>query len=142
MDQRQRIEDEKAQMVALRQRAHGEARAELARLNDAFRAGSSAVRSGHRGLSVEELRLHYAHLQYLDRAIDAQIHLVAERQAALDRARVELMEAQKQRKVVERLRDRRASAHRAEESRLDQRELDDANARLHGRAQREIGEPT
>lgn len=140
MEHRQRIEDEKKQVVALRQRALADARLELERLNEGFRSASIAIRSHHRELDAEALRLHYAHVQFLDRAIDAQIRQVAQRQGELDRARGDLAEAQKARKVVERLRDRRAEAHRAEESRVEHREMDDANARAHGRAHREIGE--
>ncbi len=139
MEHRQRIEDEKKQVVALRLRAHVEACAELDRLDEAFRAGSLAIREGHAALDAEALRLHYSHLQFLDRSIDAQIKLVAERLAALNRARAELLTAQRARKVVERLRERRAEAHRAEEFAIEQRELDDANARAHGRAQLSMG---
>jgi flagellar export protein FliJ len=65
----------------------------------------------------------------------AQIRIVAERRVALDRARNELLEASKEKKVVEKLKERRREAHALEEQRMEQKELDDGNARRYGRAQ-------
>ena len=133
LDQRKRIEDEKQQVVAIRKRAHDDAKRELDRLNDEFRACSRELREGHRELDGDSLRMHYAHLQFLDRTIDAQIKVVAERQAALERARRDLIAASKNRKVVDKLKDKRKAAHMAEELRVEQIELDDGNARRYSR---------
>jgi flagellar protein FliJ len=133
LDHRQRIEDEKKQTVALRQVAYDAALAELTRLNDEFRDNAAFLRERHRDLEIEDLRSNYAHLQFLDRVIDAQTRAVAERKAELDRARDALLAAAKDRKVVERLRERRKNAFVAEELRVEQNELDDGNARQHGR---------
>ncbi len=139
LEHRKRIEDEKQQAVAIRRRAHEEAQHELARLDDEFRTCAALLRESHRQLTIEDLRLHYAHLQFLDRSIEAQSRLVAERRAALDRARNDLIEASKNRKVVDKLKDRRRSAFVAEEMRIEQIELDDNNARRHGHASRHSG---
>lgn len=139
LDYRKRIEDQKQQTLATRQRAWEEARRELDRLNDEFRSNSRELRDRHREFDVEELRLRYAHLQFLDRTIDAQIKVLAERQVALDRARKDLIAASKNRKVVDKLKERRRSAHTAEELRVEQIELDDGNARMEGRLQRNVG---
>ena len=139
LEHRKRIEDQKQQVVAVRQRAWDDARHELDRLNDEFRANARDLRERHRELGVEELRLHYAHLQFLDRTIDSQIKVLAERQVALDRARKDLIAASKNRKVVDKLKERRRSAFIAEELRVEQIELDDGNARMEGRLQRNAG---
>lgn len=139
LDYRKRIEDQKQQTLAVRQRAWDEARRELDRLNDDFRSNSRELRDRHRGFDVEELRLRYAHLQFLDRTIDAQIKVLAERQVALDRARKDLIAASKNRKVVDKLKERRRSAYTAEELRVEQIELDDGNARMEGRLHRNAG---
>ncbi|HZZ00074.1 MAG TPA: flagellar export protein FliJ [Candidatus Baltobacteraceae bacterium] len=139
LDHRKRIEDQKQQTMATRQRAWDEARRELDRLNDEFRTNSRDLRERHRELEVEELRLRYAHLQFLDRSIDAQIKAVAERQVALDRARKDLIAASKNRKVVDKLKERKHVAYTVEELRLEQIELDDGNARMEGRLQRNAG---
>jgi flagellar FliJ protein len=137
LDHRQRIEDEKQQVLALKRRAYEEAKGVLEALNDEFRAHTLALREGHRKFAAEDLRMHYAHLQYLDRAIDAQIRFVAERQAEMERARRDVVAASKDRKVVDKLKERRRTAHVAEELRVEQIELDDGNARRHSRSVRE-----
>lgn len=139
LDHRKRIEDEKQLTLAMRQRAWEEARSELDRLNDEFRANSRELRERHYEFDMEELRVRYAHLQFLDRTIDAQIKMVAERQVALDRARNDLIAASKNRKVVDKLKERRKLAYTAEELRVEQIELDDGNARMEGRLQRHAG---
>ena len=133
LDQRQRVEDEKQQIVAQRKRSLDEAEGELKRLNAEFRQSSERLRSAHRELTDEELRLHYAHLSFLDRTIVAQIQVVAERRVALDRARADLLAASKERKVVEKLKDRRREAYVAEAARIEQNALDDNNARRQAR---------
>lgn len=139
LEHRKRLEDEKQQVMAIRRKAHDDAKRELDRLNEEFRGCASHLRERHRELQADDLRLHYAHLQFLDRAIEAQMKLVAERYAALERARLDLVAATKDRKVVDKLKERRKVAHVAEELRIEQIELDDGNARRHGRAVREQG---
>ncbi len=133
LDHRKRIEDEKQLVVATRKRALDEAEAELKRLNDEFRRHAALLRDGHKKLETRELQSIYAHLQFLDRCIVAQIKIVAERRVALDRARNELLEASKEKKVVEKLKERRREAFVIEEQRVEQKEIDDGNARRHGR---------
>jgi flagellar protein FliJ len=139
LDHRKRIEDQKQQTLAMRRRAWEEARRELDRLNDEFRSNSRELRERHNAFDVEELRVRYAHLQFIDRMIDAQIKVLAERQVALDRARKDLVAASKNRKVVDKLKERRKLAYSAEELRVEQIELDDGNARMEGRLQRNAG---
>lgn len=133
LDQRERIEDEKQQVVAQKRRALDEAEAELKRLNAEFRENTESLRRRHKSLTGDELRLIYAHLQFIDRCTVQQIHVVAERRVALDRARVDLLAASKERKVVEKLKERRKTAHDTEAARVEQNELDDGNARRYGR---------
>ncbi|MGC2130856.1 MAG: flagellar export protein FliJ [Candidatus Aquilonibacter sp.] len=135
LDHRKRIEDQKQLVVAARARALDEAECELARLNEEFRNHSVMLREGHKKLETRELQCIYAHLQFLDRCIVAQIRIVAERRVALDRARTELLEASKEKKIVEKLKERRREGYVLEEQRMEQKELDDGNARRHGRVQ-------
>lgn len=126
---RERIEDERRQELAVAQHALNEATAELLRLHDEFRKNSNALRDEHKHFDGEQLRLHYAHLEFLDRAISAQEEVVAHRKAEHSQARLRLLEASKDRKAMEKLKDRRREAHLAAEAAVEQRELDDANAR-------------
>jgi len=130
---RERIEDEKQQVYGERRRELTLAQEELARLNGEFKRHSSTLREGHKSLNSEQLRAHYAHLEYLDRCITMQHGVVSQRRIAVERARGDLVEASKDRKVIEKLKDKRFEEHRALEAAFEQKELDDANNRQHAR---------
>lgn len=126
---RERIEEEKQQIFAARQRELQDAEQELARLNFDFKRFSIALREEHARMATEELRWHYAHLEFLDRCITMQHAVISQRRAAVERARGDLVEASKDRKVMEKLKDKRFEEHRAREASFEQKELDDANNR-------------
>jgi flagellar FliJ protein len=128
-DLRQRIEEEKQQILGERERELQAAENELAHLNSEFKRYSAALRHGHKSLTSDELRSHYAHLEYLDRCITMQHGVVLQRRTAVERARADLVEASKERKVIEKLKDKRLEEHRALEAVIEQKELDDANNR-------------
>jgi flagellar FliJ protein len=129
LELRQRTEDDKQRILADRQRELHAAQDELARLNGEFKRYSTTLRDGHKSLSSDELRSHYAHLEYLDRCITVQHGVVSQRRTAVERARMDLVEASKERKVIEKLKDKRFEDHRALEAAIEQKELDDANNR-------------
>lgn len=133
LEQRRRAEEEKQLAAAARKRALDDAQAELTRLNAEFKEHSQTLRTQHAHLDSRQLQSVYAHLQFLDRCTVAQIRIVAERRVAFERARAELLEAAKAKKVVEKLKERRKAAFLLEEQRVEQRELDDGNARRYGR---------
>ena len=80
-------------------------------------------------MSSDELRAHYAHLEYLDRRIVMQLASISALKAAVERARADLVEASKERKVIEKLKERRFEQHQAVEAADEQKELDESNAR-------------
>ncbi len=129
LDHRERIEDEKQQIFAGRQNELRAAEAELARLNGDFKRFSTALRDDHASLSSDELRWHYAHLEYLDRCIVMQHATITQRRAAVDRARADLIGASKDRKVIEKLKDKKFDEYRASVAQAEQAELDDSNNR-------------
>ena len=141
LEHRERIEDACKTALAARQRELDLAQAELDALGERFRDHSEMLRGEHRSLSAEDLRLHYAHVAFLDRAIDAQLGVVATRRAAVERARADVLEASKERKAVEKLKDRRRETYAEEERRVEQNELDDANARRHARTTERTSTP-
>lgn len=130
---RERIEEEKQGVLATRQRELKDAEDELARLNGEFKRYSTALREEHATLSSDELRWHYAHLEFLDRCMTMQHGIIFQRRAAVDRARQDLVAASKDRKVIEKLKDRRFEEHQAFEASQEQKELDDTNNRRQGR---------
>ena len=88
----------------------------------------------HAHFDAETLRSSYTHLDYLDRAILAAQQRVDACLAATELARVRLVEAARDRKVLETLKERRREAFQLDVALADQRELDDQNARLFDRA--------
>lgn len=130
---RERIEDEKQQVLAQRLRELKAAEDELDRLNGEFKRYSIALRDDHATLSCEELRWHYAHLEYLDRCMTMQHGVILQRRAAAEQARTDLVGASKDRKVIEKLKDRRFEEHRAALAAQEQRDLDDTNNRRQAR---------
>ena len=134
LEHRTRIEEERQQEVAVALRAVNEALSALRRLHDDFRTHSDALRSEHQRFTTEELRLHYAHLEYLNRAITAQEGAVAAAKAAHEQCRLRLVEASKEKKAIEKLKSRRHEAHIAAETVVEQREIDDMNARRFSRS--------
>ena len=89
----------------------------------------------HAHFDAEMLRSSYTHLDYLDRAILAAQQRVDACLAATELARLRLVDAARDRKVLETLKERRRETFQLDAALADQRELDDQNARLFDRAQ-------
>jgi len=135
LEQRRRVEEAKQQIVAQRVAELQKAEDALRDLHGQYAKNSETLRDGHQRFCTEDLRLYYAHLEYLDRAITTQHAIVAQRKTALDRARGELLEAAKERKAIEKLKERKHAEWVANAARIEQNELDDSNARRFVRAQ-------
>jgi flagellar export protein FliJ len=88
----------------------------------------------HARFDAETLRSTYTHLDYLDRAIIPARQRLEACTAHAERARARLVDAAKDRKVLETLKERRREAFQLDAALADQRELDDQNARLFERA--------
>jgi flagellar export protein FliJ len=88
----------------------------------------------HNELGLDRLRATYAHLDYLDRALRAADERVVACAAETARSQARLVEAARERQVLETLKDRRREAFELEAALVQQREVDDLNARLFERA--------
>src|SRR6202163_4935289 len=84
----------------------------------------------HARFDADTLRATYTHLDYLDRAIVAAQQRADACAAETERARRVLVEAARDRKVLETLKERRREAFVLDAALAEQRELDDMNARL------------
>jgi len=129
LEHRERIEEEKQQVLAARVAELTAAQNELGRLNREFKRYSNSLRDGHKTLTSHQLRAHYAHLEFLDRCMVMQHAVITGYKSAVDRARAELVDASKDRKVIEKLKDKRLEQHQAMEAAFEQKELDENNAR-------------
>ena len=131
---RKRIEEERQQEVAVAQRALNEATAQLLDLHDKYRRYTKSLHDDHKSFDGEQLRLYYAHLEFLDRAITEQEAVVSQRKAEHEATRVRLLEAAKEKKALEKLKERRREAHLAAQALIEQKEMDDNNARRYARS--------
>lgn len=134
LEHRKRIEEERQRELATAQNALNAAVGELHTLNEQFRATSTTLREDHNAFDVEQLRLHYAHLEFLDRAISIAQALVSQRNLEVEAVRLRLLEAAKEKKALEKLKGRRKEAHALVQRQYEQNEMDDSNARRYGRS--------
>ena len=132
--QRERIEEQKKQLLAAAQRALADAEAQRDQLKIRREMLARELIEEHRNLDAEGLRLAYAHLDFLAREIRAADYLVASRTRELNLAREILVRATKDRKILDRLQERQKEAFDLEQSRIEQRDLDDANSRRYDRS--------
>jgi flagellar FliJ protein len=137
LDWRARIEEEKQRDFAACRRLLAECARELERLTGVHRECARQLAASVRANRVADLRLRDAHLRCLEAANAKERVRRTELQAACDRARAELIAASGERRVVEKLKERRRREFEAEALRRDEIELDESNARRHERAVRE-----
>ena len=133
LNHRDRIEQERQVAFAAAQRELAEAQAERDRLAGDLREHSESVRVRHGTLRGDELRATYTYLHGLSRAIEAAEGRIAARAFAAQQAQALLVEATRDKHVLETLKTRRREAYDAELQLIEARELDDANARAFGR---------
>jgi flagellar export protein FliJ len=125
--QRRRAEEECRHRVASALRAVEAACVPQRRLGNLFRSQASALSNGTL-LGGTALRVHGAFLELAmewERRADAG---AAQKRAQLGRERSALHAATRERRILERLRERRFAVYTERERRAEQRELDDANA--------------
>ncbi len=142
LEHRERILDERQRVFAQKQRDVAEAEATAAALEAEREKQRAALTRDHTRIDVDALRATYAHLAYLDRSIADHAVRRAACSAELARAQHELVAANTDRKVLETLKARRFEAHRADEAQLEQRDVDDQNARRYVRILKPEGNDT
>ncbi len=125
---RQQQEDAALQAFAVRHRAIETSLLELARRREQLRAAERDLRGVIAAERVVAARSYENHVLFLHRSIDGMIHALAEARAELDAAHEAVVDARKQRNVIEALRRRRLAAFEAAAMRAEQAEIDDANA--------------
>jgi flagellar protein FliJ len=136
LDWRKRVADEKQREFASCRRALDDCSDELERLAGLGRRCAEQLAAAATGCAAD-LRLRDAHLRSVDAALARQRRRLCELQTACELARDELVAASRDRRVLERLSERRRQAFEAQEARRDELELDESNARSHDRDLRE-----
>ncbi|MFY9719091.1 MAG: hypothetical protein WAK16_05540 [Candidatus Cybelea sp.] len=129
LDERKRVEQTKQRAFALAARARENCLRDLDRLARALRAGSQALHECAMRGSTAGARVYDAHLRYLERAVASHEQRNAESVVALDRAAQELRNANRERRVVEKLKARRRQEFERAEAWREELELQETNAR-------------
>ncbi|TAM61610.1 flagellar export protein FliJ [bacterium] len=133
LDVRERRERERMQRLAQAQLELQQAQERLEELDRERQGETRVVRERHSQLELEELQAYYAHLEHLAAESACQRERVAEAQRRVETSRTELIAASTDKRVVERLKERRHEDFLHEERLAEQRQVDDDNARVESR---------
>jgi flagellar protein FliJ len=136
-----RVLDAKKSLEEAQKVAVGEALTVLTREQEALArlTGESAATMGAARdqpaavLDTPLLNLNSAYMQRLEREIAEQRKHVSQVEAIVTARRAQLVEARRERRVFEILQEKAREAHKREESRQQQRQLDETGERLHAR---------
>lgn len=129
LDERTRIEQTKQRAFTLAAWALEDCSRDLDHLGRELRAGGQALHECAMRGSTAGARVYDAHLRYLERAVASYDRRKAESVVALDRAAQELRDANRERRVVEKLKARRLQEFALAEARREELELQETNAR-------------
>jgi flagellar biosynthesis chaperone FliJ len=129
LDERRRIEQAKQRAFALAAQVLEKRSRDRDGLVRALRAGGRALHECAMRGSTDGARLYDAHLRYLERAVASCEQRNAESAIALDRAACELRNANRERRVVEKLKARRLQEFERADARREELELQETNAR-------------
>ncbi|MGA8576431.1 MAG: flagellar export protein FliJ [Candidatus Cybelea sp.] len=131
LDSRERAEREKKHIFEASRAAAEAHGAELQRFAGARTHCAGALAEIVRTGGTRDAALYDGHLRALDRAIERENRRGAELERACELARDELAVANRERRVIEKLRERRRRAFEAAQARQEELEIDEGNARLH-----------
>ncbi len=129
LDERKRIEETKRRAFARAAQALEKNSRELDRLTHALHADEHALHESALRGSVANLCVYDAHLRYLERVMHSYEARNAVSASDFERAAAELQSANRDRRLVEKLKERRLQEYEHEEARHDEIELQEANAR-------------
>lgn len=139
LDYRETVEEKLlAELAAIR----AEQERELARLKEMISARDRVRQKMRKRLSSgdsEQIKQTHTYLQQLTKQVTMQEELLKTIAARREKKTEEVIEAAKDRKVLERLREYKVQEHRLESSRLEQKFLDDLGAVRHERVAKTNG---
>lgn len=98
----------------------------LSEMNELY--GNAAVEMDalkEKGADVHDIEMHHFYLEGLKRHIKAQEASIAQLRNLVEKKRAELIDASRNRKVIEIMKEKSLNAHNLKESKLEQKEADD-----------------
>ena len=138
--QREMAEQQRQRELAEQQREMVKYQEELARMQRQVVEANETLRSQHLigPLSTAYLSNHQRYMLVMQRQTVETIQRMALQQRKVEEAQKLLAEAAKQRKMIEKLRERQLEAWRADQARREQAELDEIGMQLAFRAARDL----
>ncbi|CAN5649059.1 hypothetical protein BH09PLA1_BH09PLA1_22150 [soil metagenome] len=132
LKQRKREEQEKQRELALREQVVVNLQIELKRLDDALRSASDDLRNNHLtgAIDLHFLTAHRRFLMSMRRQGMSVVQRIAAANLQVDDARQKLAHAARQRKVIERLRERHLARWREDLARREQAEMDEIGTQI------------
>jgi flagellar FliJ protein len=127
LEERKRVEDVKQRALRQACRGRDEQAGRLRRLSAASGSGRAALHDRAMAGKAADARFYDAHLRYLTQAIASEEERCADWSTAVDGATRELLAANRDRRLVEKLRERRLRAFEFEAARREELELEEAN---------------
>lgn len=130
--QRKHVEQDKQRILAEKQRAMVEIQNTLQRMQEAVQASTDDVRNNHLvgTLNMAYIAAHRRFLTGMQKQSLATMQRLALAQRAVDAARLELAEAAKHRKAIEKLKEKQFERRRADIAKRDQAEMDEIGMQL------------
>jgi flagellar FliJ protein len=130
--QRKHIEQQKQRELAIKQSQFVELQNTLAQVNETVQKTNEDVRKNHLvgRLNMQFLAAHRRFITGMQRQALGLVQRLALSQRAVDEARGELAEAAKQRKAIEKLREKQLARWREENARRDQAAMDEIGMQL------------
>lgn len=132
LDVRQAVERQRMMALSAEMARHEEALADLKLWQSRLEQSEQALRRLYRGrpMVTEAVQREHAHRQALQARVLEAEEQVKEAEQRVEQARMELLDAAKQRRVMELLRERHEAAYWAEQDRREQAALDEIGLRL------------
>jgi flagellar FliJ protein len=136
---RTRVEQERMRELAVAQGEMARLQQELRALNDALRAGAQDMKANHLTgpIDVAYLAAHRRYSVAMQRKGQTLVQDMARQQKKVEDAQRLLAEAAKERKVIEKLRERQLERWNAEVARREQADADEVGAQFGYRVQAE-----
>jgi len=130
--QRRQIERQKQRDLAIAQAQQQQMEQELRNVNDAMKTATEQLRRDHLSgpIDVTYLTAHRRFIVAMQRKGQSLVQRIAQQQRVTDAARLALVEAAKQRKAIEKLRERRWEQWLADQNRRETIELDEISQQM------------
>lgn len=136
LEWRTRVEEERQRDFAAARRLLEDCDRELKRLAGAYAHCAKQLVASARAQRAADLRLGDSYLLLLQAAMGSERSRRGELQSACDRAREALLVASRERRVIEKIKERRRQEFEFAQARREELEIDESNARRHERATR------